>query len=204
MALRRIFERVMEQPWVYRVWQAPFADSKFHPVQRALEQHPARRVLDVGCGPGTNAARFAGCDYVGLDINEKYLAVGRSKYPGTFVQADLATADLSHLGTFDTILVNSFLHHLPDTAVDHVLSRVAGLLEPRGRVHVLELVLPEHLNLARVMARLDRGQYPRTLAAWRTRFERHFEPLLLEPYPLGGGLWAMVYFQGETKRCASL
>ena len=203
MAIRRVFERVMEQPWVYRLWQAPFADQKFLPVHRQLERRPPRRVLDVGCGPGTNASRFVGCEYVGIDINEKYLEMGRVRYPGVFVQADLATADLSHLGSFDTILVNSFLHHLTDSAVDNVLERVAGLLEPDGRVHILELVLPEQLNMARVMARLDRGRYPRDLASWRIRFERHFEPLLMEPYTLGGVLWSMVYFQGGTKACAS-
>lgn len=201
--MRRVFERVMEQPWVYRLWQAPFAEKKFSPVRRYLDRLPARRVLDVGCGPGTNAARFLEAEYVGIDINEKYLAVGRARHQGQFVQADLTTADLSHLGSFDTILVNSFLHHLPDDAVDDVLERISELLEPDGRVHILELVLPESMNLARLMARLDRGRHARSIESWRTRFEQHFEPVVLEPYVLGGWLWAMVYFQGGARTCGS-
>lgn len=201
--MRVLIDRVMEQPWVYRLWQAPFAERKFAPVQRALSGRTVRRVLDVGCGPGTNASRFTGAEYVGVDINEKYLAVGRSRHAGQFLQADLATADLSHLGRFDVILVNSFLHHLPDRAVDDVLGRIAGLLEPDGRVHILELVLPEQPSLATLMARLDRGRHARTLAAWQARFERHFEPVVMEPYMLGGWLWAMVYFQGGPT-CGSL
>ena len=195
----RALERVMEQPWVYRLWQAPFADYKFTPVQRYLERSPARRVLDVGCGPGTNAARFSQAEYVGVDINEKYLEMGRARHAGRFVQADIATADLSHLGKFDTILVNSFLHHLPDDAVDSVLAGIPALLEPGGRVHILELVLPERINLARIMARIDRGRYPRSLEAWQVRFERHFRAVAMQPYMLGGWLWAMVYFQGELR-----
>ncbi len=201
--MRRVFERVMEQPWVYRLWQAPFAEEKFSPVQRYLDARPVRRVLDVGCGPGTNASRFGQAEYVGIDINEKYLEVGRARHRGQFVQADLATADLSHLGTFDTILVNSFLHHLPDGAVDDVLERIAVLLEPGGRVHILELVLPERMNLARLMARLDRGRHARSIESWQTRFERHFEPVVLEQFVLGGWLWAMVYFQGGARTCGS-
>ena len=31
--------------------------------------------------------------------------------------------------------------------------------------------------------------------------EAHFEAVRLEPYMLGGRLWAMVYFQGASKPC---
>src|SRR5262249_31971632 len=136
--------------------------------------------------------------YVGVDINERYLAVARSKYPGRFIQADLATAELSQLGAFDTILVNSFLHHLPDTAVDRLLARLTALLAPRGRVHILELVRPDRVSLPSVMASLDRGRYARRIHAWAEHFKRHFHPLVIEPYTYGGGLWAMVYFQGTA------
>jgi SAM-dependent methyltransferase len=203
MALRGAFEWVMERPWVYRLWQAPFADHKFEPVQRHLARVQPRRVLDVGCGPGTNAARFHGVDYVGVDINEHYLDMGRARYPGRFVQADLSSADLSHLGTFDVVLVNSFLHHLTDEGVHHVLSRFPSLLASEGRVHILELVLPERPSLATVMARLDRGRYARTIERWKALFDQHFEPVWVEPYMLGRWLWAMLYFQGKAKRCAS-
>ena len=204
MALRGTFERVMEQPWVYRLWQAPFADHKFQPVQRQLDIRTPRRVLDVGCGPGTNAPRFQGAEYVGIDINEHYLEMARARYPGLFVCADLSTADLSRLGKFDVVLINSFLHHLPDEGVHHVLSRVPDLLDTDGRVHILELVLPQATSLATVMARLDRGRYARTIDTWTATFEQHFEPVAVEPYMLGRWLWAMLYFQGRAKRCVSL
>ncbi len=203
MALRGAIDWVMEQPWVYRLWQAPFAESKFSPVQRQLNGRIVRRVLDVGCGPGTNASRFLGTEYVGLDINEQYLKVGRARHQGQFIHADLATADLSHLGRFDTILVNSFLHHLPDDAVERVLEGTAQLLEPNGRVHILELVLPDTTNLATLMARFDRGRHARSIEAWKALFERHFEPVALEEFVLGGWLWAMVYFQGGSRTCGS-
>jgi SAM-dependent methyltransferase len=199
----RLIERILEHPAVYAAWQAPFVSQKFAPIERHIRHHQVRRILDVGCGPGTNAPHFAGADYVGVDINERYLAVARAKYPGRFIQADLQTVDLSALGSFDTILVNSFLHHLADDAVLRVLRQVGSLLDTDGRVHVLELVLPERRSLATLMARLDRGRYARRLAAWRELFDTHFEPLLVEPYEFAGGLWAMVYFQGKARRCVS-
>lgn len=199
----RVIDRIMEHPAVYAAWQAPFVAQKFAPVERRLKEQNIRRILDVGCGPGTNAPRFADADYVGVDINERYLAIARSKYRGQFIQADLETAELSSLGTFDTILVNSFLHHLPDDAVARILRQLQPLLDPDGTVHLLELVLPERPSLAKMMARLDRGRYARRLAAWRDLFDAHFEPLVVEPYQYAGGLWAMLYFQGRARPCAS-
>jgi SAM-dependent methyltransferase len=203
MAMNRFIERILEHPAVYAAWQAPFVSQKFAPVERHLTHHHLRRVLDVGCGPGTNAPRFAGTDYVGVDINERYLAIARSKYGGMFIQADLRTAELSSLGTFDMVLVNSVLHHLPDDAVTRILQQLHNRLGPGGRVHILELVLPERRSLARMMAKLDRGRHVRRLAAWRELFDAHFEPVSVKPYQYGGRLWAMVYYQGKARSCVS-
>lgn len=197
--MRHLVARLLEQPAVYRAWQAPFAEEKFAPVARALARRPPRRVLDVGCGPGTNAARFAGLEYVGIDHNPRYLREARAHHRGTFVCADLATADLSHLGHFDTVLVNSFLHHLPDEAVDALLMRLVPRLSSDGHLHVLELVRPDQVSLPSLMAYLDRGRYARSLVAWRALFDRHLDVEVFAPYRFGFGLWAMVHVQGRGR-----
>jgi SAM-dependent methyltransferase len=199
MASMKAREWLLEHPAVYAAWQAPFVAQKFAPVERQLRHADIRRVLDVGCGPGTNAPRFAGADYVGVDINDRYLAIARSKYSGRFVTADLEAADLSWLGTFDTILVNSFLHHLPDGSVERILAQLGTLLDAGGKVHILELVLPARPSIGRMMARFDRGKYARPLDSWLSLFGRHFEPVIAEPYMVGRGLWAMIYFQGRAR-----
>ena len=135
-------DRLMEHPAVYSAWQAPFASQKFAPVERWLRDHEIRRVLDVGCGAGTNAGRFPDVDYVGIDVNERYLQAARARFPGQFIQADLTSADLSSLGTFDMILANSFLHHVNDADVERILAQLSALLAPEGTIHILDLVLP--------------------------------------------------------------
>lgn len=199
MAIRGLVDRLLENPVVYATWQAPFAAQKFAPAERHLRRHTVRRILDVGCGPGTNVARFLGADYVGLDINPRYLAIARARHPGQFVEADIESADLSSLGTFDTILVNSFLHHVPDQAVERILGQLEQRLAPDGRAHLLELVLPERLSPARMMARLDRGRYARSFEDWKRLFEAHLAPVSIEPYSYAGGLWSMIYFQGKAR-----
>lgn len=194
-----VVDRLLELPLVYSLWQAPFARQKFKPVERQLADVSVRRVLDVGCGPGTNAGRFSGADYVGIDINEDYLVEARRNHPGRFIRADLATSDLSALGTFDVILVNSFLHHLPDREVHALLARVYERLAPGGHIHILELVRPPNWSLGRLMARLDRGKYARPIEQWQSMFSGHFAPRVVEPYFFGGRLWSMVYFQGARR-----
>lgn len=195
----RARDRLLEHPAVYRAWQAPFAAQKFAPIERWLRSHESRRVLDVGCGAGTNAGRFSHVDYVGVDVNDRYLQAARAKYRGRFIQADLTTADLSPLGTFDMILINSFLHHVNDAEVERILAQAAALLTAGGRIHILELVDPQRPSLAWMMARLDRGRYARPLARWRELCGAVFEPEVVEPYFFGGPLWSMVYFRGRRK-----
>ena len=199
MPIRDFVDRLLENPVVYATWQAPFAAQKFAPAERSLRSHKIRRILDVGCGPGTNVARFLGADYVGVDINPRYLAIARARYPGQFVEADIGSADLSSLGTFDTILVNSFLHHVPDEAVERILAQLERRLSADGRAHLLELVRPPQMSLARMMARLDRGRYARLLDDWLRLFKGHLAPVSIEPYTYAGGLWSMIYFQGKAR-----
>jgi SAM-dependent methyltransferase len=193
-------EAVMSNPRVYQLWQAPFADRKLRPMLAAHARVGARRVLDVACGPGTNAKYFAQSDYVGVDINPEYVAYARRRYGRTFVTADAVTGSLPGPEPFDCILVNSFLHHLDDPAVRVVLTRLRGLLAPGGAVHVLELVLPDRPGPARWLASWDRGSHARPLDAWRGLLAGVFTLETFEPYSLGLPgipMWHMVYGRGR-------
>lgn len=198
----RVRDRLMETSLVYRLWQAPFADQKLAPVRGHADLLQARRVLDLACGPGTNADHFAPSSYTGVDINRAYIERARNRYAGRFVVADGTAPDLLPGEQFDFILVNSFLHHLPTDVVGNTLGRVNELLSLDGHVHILDLVLPPGRSVARLLARPDRGNYARPLAEWRELLERFFEPVLLEPFALtavGIPVWNMVYFKGKKR-----
>lgn len=192
----------MELTTVYRLWQAPFAGRKMVPLLRRIDLSRIRRVLDVGCGPGTNARYFLQCDYLGVDINPEYIRDAKRRFGPRFMVADVTTMRIEPGQGYDCILVNSLLHHLPDEAVRRLLGHLATLLTPDGAVHILDLVLPEQPSVSRVLARLDRGHFARPIPVWRALFETHFHPVVFEPYPLGMlgiELWSMVYFQGRMK-----
>jgi SAM-dependent methyltransferase len=194
---------LLERSVVYRGWQAPFAAAKFAPVLEHNDLSRARRVLDVGCGPGTNTAMFAASDYyLGVDLNPKYVADARRRHRREFVVGDAGQLDGRIDGTFDFILVNSLLHHLSDAAAMRTLESLPALLSDNGHVHILDLVRPPQFGVARLLARADRGRYARPLAEWQAMFEAVFEPVVVEPYAFGlwrAPLWRMVYLKGGRR-----
>jgi SAM-dependent methyltransferase len=196
-------DTILESPIVYRLWQAPFADRKFAPVLAHNDLREVRRVLDVGCGPGTNAPHFQHAYYLGLDFNPDYIANARRQHQGDFVVADVTTYEVEPGARFDFILVNSILHHIDDAGTERILAHLNRLLTPQGHVHLLELVEPEKRGIARQLARWDRGRFARPLERWRELFQRHFEIVVFQPYPLsafGVPLWNMIYCKGRAPR----
>lgn len=195
-------DTILEYPMVYRLWQAPFAEQKFAAVLSHNDLRRVRRVLDVGCGPGTNTHHFAQSDYLGVDFNERYVRTARRRHERNFVAADVRGYSSKPGDRFDFVLVNSFLHHLATEEVLDILTHLRSLLTEDGNIHILELVLPEKVSMARLLARWDRGHFARPLNNWHTIFNHVFEPVTFEPYPLaamGVTLWNMVYFKGRCR-----
>ena len=193
---------LLEQSPVYSLWQAPFAADKLAPLFAHNDLKRVRRVLDVGCGPGTNTGLFAHADYLGIDINPKYIETARRKHGRSFAVADVTSYEDSAAGQFDFILVNSFLHHVDDAGTSKILSRLPRWLSKDGHAHIFELVSPGDHSIAQFLARLDRGKYARSLEDWRKAFEQHLEVVIFEPYPLkwlGATLWNMIYCKGRAK-----
>ena len=199
----KLHARVMENTLAYRLWQAPFAEQKLAPLFAHNDMRRVRRVLDVGCGPGTNTHHFASADYLGIDFNPAYIENARRRHGREFVVADVTKYEVAREERFDLILANSLFHHIDTASTSRILAHLATLLSDDGHVHVLDLVLPERPSVSRFLARADRGEYPRPLAEWRQLFTDAFEPVVFEAYPLGVGgvtLWNMVYFKGRARR----
>jgi SAM-dependent methyltransferase len=199
----RIAAQIMENTQAYRLWQAPFAEQKFAPILAHNDMSQVRRVLDVGCGPGTNTHHFVGAGYLGIDSNPGCIEYARRRHKRNFLLADVTQYKAAPGERFDFILLNSFLHHI-DTPVAHrLLAHLRTLLTDDGHVHIVDLVLPERASIARFLARLDRGEFPRPLREWLELVTGVFDQVVFEPYrltALGATLWNMVYFKGRAKR----
>src|SRR4051812_28244763 len=83
--------------------------EKLHHLPRLIDfaAYRGRRVLDVGCGAGTDLARFAkgGAIVTGVDISPSAIALARQNFGQQGLTADLREADGEHLpfddNTFD-------------------------------------------------------------------------------------------------------
>lgn len=193
---------ILDVPAVYALWQAPFVAQKIAPFLAAGPAARAGRVLELGCGPGTNAHLFDAQGYVGIDLSPHYVEAARRRHRGRFVCGDAATVDLPDEPPFDRVFINSLLHHLRDKQVESLLTRAAGALAADGEIHVLDLTLPARPSVARFLAWADRGGFARPLATWVAILARQFDTVAIEPYAVrcgGVSCWEMFYFRGRQR-----
>ena len=192
--------RVLSFSPVYRLWQSPFAAQKMRPITSHNDMKNVRRVLDIGCGPGTNAKYFKHCQYQGLDLNPSYIETAKRLHPwGSFSTEDATKYQPAE--KFDFVLLNSLLHHLNDEQVSVVLKAARRAMTNDGAVHIIELVKAKQ-GLPAFLASKDRGEYPRIEEHWLRLFEQEFRTEIFEPFPvrgLGATLWELVYYKGRLR-----
>jgi hypothetical protein len=138
-------------------------------------------------------------------LSESYIDYARNHYPHRFEVWDLTKAG-PEVGRFDLALINSVLHHLSDDETHHVLSALPRHLNPRATVHIIDLVLPREPSLARLLAKMDRGDYARPFEHWQRLLGSHLDISHFEPFrvgPFGTRMWDMVYVEGSPKTILS-
>ena len=94
---------------------------------------------DIGCGSGREVAWLAanGFPSVGYDASEGLLFEARARYP----QLSFETAALPELTpisgeSFDNVLCETVIMHLPREAIAPSLQRMMGILRPSGVLYV--------------------------------------------------------------------
>ncbi|WP_272008160.1 class I SAM-dependent methyltransferase [Roseovarius sp. ZX-A-9] len=98
---------------------------------------PGGRVLDLGCGPGTAAARMAQAGLVvdATDAVPEMVDLAAAAHPG--VTAWIATFDeIAGVELYDGIWANFSLLHAPRSAMPTHLAALRTALKPGGRFHI--------------------------------------------------------------------
>lgn len=99
------------------------------------------KVLEIGCGLGTDGARFAsaGADYTGVDLTEAAIELARRRFELFELKGNFETADAENLqfadASFDVVYSHGVLHHTPDTA--RAVREIHRVLRPGGRAVVM-------------------------------------------------------------------
>ena len=129
---RRFYELVEEHRY-QKEWHIPQAAD--------FSGAKGLRVLELGCGLGTDGAQFAlaGADYTGIDLTEAAIELAKRRFelfrlPGTFRTADAENLDFAD-ESFDLVYSHGVLHHTPDTAA--AVQEIHRVLRPGGRAVVM-------------------------------------------------------------------
>jgi ubiquinone/menaquinone biosynthesis C-methylase UbiE len=137
-------------------------------IRSRLRVRQGLRTLDLGCGPGAFADVFAGDDYVGVDMNPRYIDHARKTRQGAFIVGDARRVELPD-ARFDQILIFGLLHHLSDEDARAVLGECRRLLVGGGRVLVIEdIPAISRLNLiGHLIHQVENGEFIRPVAEYQ-------------------------------------
>jgi ubiquinone/menaquinone biosynthesis C-methylase UbiE len=150
---------------VQRFWQSSPCDSWFTKEERgtpdfyrSLDEHRYKlhrrlqaavgfektrglRVLEIGCGCGSEAERFAraGAHYTAVDLTNAAVSITQRRFElanlkGRFVQGDAENLPFAD-GSFDLVYSHGVLHHTPDTP--QTIREVHRVLSPGGRAVIM-------------------------------------------------------------------
>jgi len=111
------------------------------PKVMGFSDFAGQRLLEVGCGMGTDLLQFArgGADVTGVDLTPRSVETSRH-HLGLYGQSgDFALTDAEKLPfadkSFDVVYSNGVLHHTPDTA--GAVREVHRVLRPGGLARVM-------------------------------------------------------------------
>lgn len=110
-------------------------DKEFRTVHGILRAHSAKTVLEIGCGAGNLAGRFAeaGYDYTGMDLAGPMLRIARRDNPDAlFLHGDMRQFKVRK--KFDAVVVGgrSFTYMTSNGDVLAALQSIRRALRPKG------------------------------------------------------------------------
>ncbi len=118
----------------------PEPNPTVHRLLDALRSAGARRVLDIGCGPGALAGPLLGAGYevTGIDPQPAMIDAARARFPKASFLTGQAQALPFAAGAFDAAIFLNALHHVPHGAMLPALCEALRVLVPDGVLIVIE------------------------------------------------------------------
>lgn len=162
---------ILSFPSLYRLFGTLIGArrARIECVERYIRPQASDRVLDCGCGPGDSLDFLPSVEYVGIDIDEEYIAAARSRYGGraTFRLGPVGPETIHEEDHYDLVLAWGLLHHLDDDQVSEFLRLAYRCLKPTGRLVTMDgCYSDDQSRAARYLLDLDWGSHVRSLEAW--------------------------------------
>jgi len=106
-----------------------------------FDDYPGKRLLEVGCGTGTDLLQFArgGALVTGFDLTPRSIEIARRRFDLYGLPGEFANGDAENLSfpdeTFDVVYSFGVIHHTPDTA--RAAAEIHRVLRKGGRAIVM-------------------------------------------------------------------
>lgn len=174
------------------------------PEMMGFDEFAGARLLEVGCGMGTDLLQFArgGAKVTGVDLTPRSVEISRQHLSVYGERGDFAISDCEALPfageSFDVVYSNGVLHHTPDTA--GAVREVHRVLRPGGLARVMlyhrgsaafwgEIILRHGL----LHGELLRGHSPEEIMSRQVEFNES-----------GGNPLVKVYSRGQARKLFSM
>jgi len=117
-------------------------EKEWHiPAAADFQNTRGLRVLEIGCGMGTDGAQFAkaGAIYTGIDLTDAAVELARKRFQVSGLKGEFHVADAEGLdfpeASFDLVYSHGVLHHTPD--IEAAVREIHRVLKPGGRAMVM-------------------------------------------------------------------
>lgn len=170
---------VLSHPAVYKAWRSLVGGHRVRVecVQRYVRPFSGARVLDCGCGPGDLLDYLPAVEYVGIDIEDRYIKAARESYGdrAEFRLGPVGPETVVETEHFDLVVAWGLMHHLSDDQLAEFLSCARRALKRGGRFVSFDgCYHPNQSAIARWLLDRDRGRHVRDLEVWREILEGVF------------------------------
>jgi len=133
LGTREFFDRIERHRYSeYAAWM---------PRLMGFEKFRDARLLEVGCGMGTDLLQFSrgGARCVGIDLTPRSIEITRHRFRLYGADGFFMISDGEHLpfldDSFDVVYANGVLHHTPDT--EGAICEVHRVLRPGGTAKIM-------------------------------------------------------------------
>lgn len=159
------FRSILSSPLMYKAFVKLIGgDMRASYVKNHIRPCKGMRILDIGCGPGDILELLPEVEYIGFDMNEKYIesAIKRYSGRGEFFCERVSRNAFDSDKKFDVIMANGVLHHLQDEEVMQLFELAEALILPEGRLVTLDGCYVQRQSwIKRYILSKDRGRYVR-------------------------------------------
>ncbi len=158
--------RVLAIPAAYQLWWNLVGGPALAKVliNEYVRPTAGKRILEIGCGPGTIVGYLPPSDYLGFDLSPKYIELARKRFPkANFVCERVSQFSLAKEESFDLVLAFGIVHHLGDAEARQLFQIAYDALKPGGKLVTIDGVWADgQSRAARLLLARDRGEHIRS------------------------------------------